>query len=253
MIIIRGLYKDEATLREQLDPWERTALERFEAKMIDKERPFPCIPATIGFSTNQLRYGFVSDPRMHSSIQELSELLNTFTEESKGFGSYTSLIVFFHLPTEVEQTYTVEQYENLFWQQLGGLTSIDDMEWPKDMPTDPHDPVWEFCFHGEKYFMYCATPAHQNRNSRHFDTMLLAITPRWVLQEFGKSESYAKNIKKQIRRRLAKYDSIPIHPDLNTYGKEDNFEWRQYYLRDDETSLSKCPYHRFLNLFKLDK
>jgi uncharacterized protein len=253
VVIIKGLYKDEDTLREQLDPWEQKALKRFEAKMTDKEHPFPCIPATIGFSTNHLRYGFVSDPRMQSSIQELADLLTIFTKESKGFGNYTSLIVFFHLPKEVEQTYTVEQYEQLFWQQLAGLSALDGMEWPGDIPVDPHDPVWEFCYHGEKYFMYCATPSHQNRQSRYFDTMLLAITPRWVLQEFGKNESYAKNIKKQIRRRLVKYDSIPIHPDLNTYGKEDNFEWRQYFLRDDETSLSKCPYHRFLKLFKLDK
>lgn len=252
MIIIKGLYKDEAILREQLDPWERKALEKFEEKMTDKERPFPCIPATIGFSTNQLRYGFVGDPRMHSSIQELAELLKTFTNESKGFGNYTSLIVFFQIPTEVKETYTVEQYERMFWQQLGGLSAIDGMEWPKNIPTDPHNPVWEFCFHGEKYFMFCATPAHKNRKSRHFDTMLLAITPRWVLQEFGKNKAFAKNIKNMVRKRLAKYDSIPIHPDLNSYGLNDNFEWRQYFLRDDDTSLSKCPYHRFLKFFKLD-
>nr|WP_232311147.1 YqcI/YcgG family protein [Robertmurraya korlensis] len=253
MIIIKGLYKDEAILREHLDNWERTTLEKFEAKMTDKERPFPCIPATIGFSTNQLRYGFVDDPRELSSIYELGRLLEEFTNKSKDFGKYTSLIVFYKVLVEGEETYSVEQYEQLFWQQLGGLSAIDGMEWPEDIPTDPHDPVWEFCFHGEKYFMYCATPSHENRQSRHFDTMMLAITPRWVLQEFGKNESHAKNIKKQIRKRLAKYDSIDNHPDLNSYGSEDNFEWRQYFLRDDDTSLSKCPYHRFLKLFKLDK
>ena len=253
VIIIKGLYKDEVILREQLTPWERIALEKFEAKMTDKERPFPCIPATIGFSTNQLRYGFVGDPRDTSSIHELAQLIKIFTDESTGFGNYTSLIVFYNIPKEVEKTYTVEQFEQLFWKQLGGLSAIDGMQWPEDIPTDPHDPVWEFCFHGEKYFMYCATPSHQNRQSRHFDTMMLAITPRWVLQEFGKNESYANNIKKQVRKRLAKYDSISIHHDLNSYGSEDNFEWRQYFLRDDDTSLSKCPYHRFLNLFKLDK
>lgn len=77
--------------------------------------------------------------------------------------------------------------------------------------------------------MYCATPAHKNRMSRHFDVMMLAITPRWVLQEFNKTPSYARRIKAQVRERLAKYDSISIHPDLNTYGAEDNFEWRQYF------------------------
>lgn len=253
MIIIRGLYKDAMILRDQLAPWERSALEKFEAKMTDKERPFPCIPATIGFATNQLRYGFVGDPRKYDSIQALAELLVTFTEESKGFGNFTSLIVFYKIPKEVEKSYSVEQFEQFFWQQLAGLSAIDGIDWPKDIPTDPHDPVWEFCFHGEKYFMYCATPSHQKRQSRHFETMMLAITPRWVLQEFGKNESYAKNIKKQVRKRLANYDSVTVHPDLNSYGSEDNFEWRQYFLRDDDTSLSKCPYHRFLKLFRVNK
>ncbi|WP_462412474.1 YqcI/YcgG family protein [Neobacillus sp. Marseille-QA0830] len=253
MIFIKGLYKHEAHTQHLLNEWEKSILASFEAKMTDKKKPFPCIPATIGFSMNQLRYGFISDPRDDSSIIELGELLERFTKEAKGFGPYTSLIIFYHVPEEVKEDYTVEEFEQLFWKQLAGLSSIDGMEWPEDIPNDPHDPVWEFCFQGEKYFMYCATPAHENRQSRHFDTMVLAITPRWVLKQFNKNESFAKNIKKQIRNRLSDYDSIPIHPDLNSYGSDDNFEWRQYFLRDDDTSLSKCPYHRFLNLLKLNK
>lgn len=253
MIIIKGLYKDEVHSRMQLEPWEKKALEAYEAKMTDKDKPFPCIPATIGYSTNQLRYGFISDPRERASIFELAKIMETYTKEAKGFGNYTSLIIFYEVPEEMKIEYTVEEFEQFFWQQLGGLSAIDGMDWPEEIPTDPHNPIWEFCFHGEKYFMYCATPAHEKRQSRHFDTMMLAITPRWVLKEFGKNESYAKNIKRQIRKRLAKYDSISIHPDLNSYGSDDNFEWRQYFLRDDDTSLSKCPYHRFLKLFRLDK
>jgi FPC/CPF motif-containing protein YcgG len=76
---------------------------------------------------------------------------------------------------------------------------------------------------------------------------MLAITPRWVLQEFNKHETFAKSIKSQIRNRLEAYDTIRIHPDLNSYGNKANFEWKQYFLRDDESSLSKCPFHRLLN------
>ena len=138
----------------------------------------------------------------------------------------------------------------LFWEQLSKLASVDEMDWADDIPRDPDDPLWEFCFHGEKYFMYCATPSHQARKSRHFKTMVLAITPRWVLMEFNKKDSFAQNIKSQIRKRISEYDTIDIHPDLNTYGTEENFEWRQYFLRDDDTTITKCPYHRFLSLFK---
>lgn len=249
---MRELYRDAPSHREQLKDWERTVLENFSAKMNDKNRPFPCIPATIGFSTNQLRYGFIGDPRKAETVQELAEVLDEFTRKSREFGSYTSLIIFYQTPEDLRETYKVEEYEQLFWRQLSGLTALDSSEWPADIPMDPHHPIWEFCFNGEKYFMYCATPAHVNRKSRHFDVLMLAITPRWVLQEFSKKESFAKNMKSSIRRRLASYDSAPIHPDLNSYGTEENFEWRQYFLRDDDTFLSKCPYHRILKFLKLD-
>lgn len=39
----------------------------------------------------------------------------------------------------------------------------------------------------------------------------------------------------------------------NSYGEEDNFEWRQYFLRDDDTLLSKCPFHQMLRFIKQEK
>jgi FPC/CPF motif-containing protein YcgG len=142
----------------------------------------------------------------------------------------------------------VEEFEQLFWQQLNGLREKDNQEWPQHIPEDPHSPIWEFCYNGEPYFMYCASPAHKNRKSRHFDYFMLAITPRWVLQEFNSSASNAAKIKSHIRNRLSLYDSIDVHPDLNSYGNKDNYEWKQYFLRDDETSLSKCPFHKKVKL-----
>ncbi|MDF2036217.1 YqcI/YcgG family protein [Cytobacillus oceanisediminis] len=225
-----------------LEDWQQIAFDRFQTKMTDKERPFPCIPATIGFAKNQLRYGFADDPRDPASIQHTAAMLNEFSIHSRELGSYTSLIIFYNTRDDL----SVEEYEQLFWEQLTGLSELDNAEWPNEIPKDPHDPLWEFCFHGEKYFVYCATPAHKNRQSRHFDTMMLAITPRWVLQEFMKKETLASRLKNQIRKRLQRYDSIAIHPDLNSYGADDNFEWKQYFLRDDDTTISKCPFHRLL-------
>ncbi|KAB7667104.1 YqcI/YcgG family protein [Bacillus sp. B1-b2] len=245
-----GLYKDSLDNRKNLNDQERLLIEEFEKKMTDNKKPFPCIPATIGFSMNHLRYGFIGDPTEEKTTLELVDILKEFTIYSRDYGKYTSLIVFYQIPNELMSVSKVEDYEQLFWEQLSRLSSVDEMDWVGDIPTDPEDPLWEFCFHREKYFMYCATPSHQARKSRHFQTMMLAITPRWVLIEFNKKESFAKNIKKQIRKRVSNYDSIDIHPDLNTYGAEENFEWKQYFLRDDDSTISKCPYNRFLHLLK---
>lgn len=238
-----GLFKDEKTNRIILQPWKRDALEKFEAKILDKQKPFPCIPATQGYSLNHLRYGFVGDPRKISSIQELASLLTEFNQASKELGKYTSLILFYETHKEWIRSYSVEQFEQLFWDLLNGLSDMDPFDWPSHIPKDPHNSLWEFCFHKEPYFMYCATPSHARRKSRYFPYFMLAVTPRWVLEEFNATPTLANKIRSQIRKRLENYDSVPAHPNLNSYGHEDNYEWKQYFLHDDDTSLSKCPFH----------
>lgn len=233
--------KDE---KLELEKWQKEALENFEAKINDKHRPFPCIPATQGYFLNHFRYGFVGDPRNAKTITELASVLKEYSINSREFGRYSSLIVFFKNPQDLIETYNVDKFEQLFWKQLNGLSSLDPLDWPNHIPDDPHNPAWEFCFHGEPYFMYCATPSHKNRKSRHFNVFMLAITPRWVLENFNASSSKINKIKSEIRNRLANYDSIPAHPSLNTYGQNDNYEWKQYFLHDEDTTLNRCPFHK---------
>lgn len=227
-----------------LKAWQNDAMSKFKERMTDREKPFPCIPATTGYTLNQFCYGFVSNPKNPRASKELAQLLKEYSNIYKSIGSYTSLIIFFEAIQDNEVQTSVEQYELLFWEQLNHLSNLDEMEWPSHIPTDPIQSMWEFCFHGDQYFMYCATPAHLNRNSRYFPYFMLAITPRWVLEKFASSPIYTEKIKTKIRDRLTNYDSISIHPDLNTYGQKDNYEWKQYFLRDDETTLSKCPFHK---------
>lgn len=226
-----------------LQSWQKDAMSKFDERMTDRENPFPCIPATMGYGLNRFCYGFVSNPQNPRASKEVAQLLKDYSNIYESIGTYTSLIVFYE-PLQDNGHNTVEQYEVLFWEQLNQLSNLDEMEWPSHIPTDPMQQMWEFCFHGDQYFMYCATPAHINRNSRYFPYFMLAITPRWVLEKFTSSPLQAEKIKTKIRERLNQYDSISIHPDLKTYGHEDNYEWKQYFLRDDDTTISQCPFHK---------
>jgi uncharacterized protein len=227
-----------------LEAWQNNALKKFDERMMDKAKPFPCIPATMGYQLNRFCFGFVSSPQHLHSSRELAHLLRDYSNIYKSIGTYTSLVIFYE-PSQVKTDQTsVEQYEQLFWEQLIQLSNLDEIDWPSHIPPDPTQSMWEFCFHGEQYFMYCATPSHKYRNSRHFPYFMLAITPRWVLEKFTSIPLHAEKMKTKIRDRLVKYDSAPIHPDLNTYGQNDNYEWKQYFLRDDDTTLSKCPFHK---------
>ncbi|WP_438825092.1 YqcI/YcgG family protein [Bacillus sp. JJ1122] len=242
MRIIRILHRNI----DSMECGKRKILRIFNEKIQNKNRPFPCIPATTGHSLNQFCYGFAGDPTKQSTSEELANLLREFTEVSRSLGKFTSLVIFFDTPADLIESYKVEDYEQLFWELLNGLGKMDVADWPAHIPSDPENSAWEFCFHGEQYFMYCATPAHEKRKSRHFPCFMLAITPRWVLTEFNSSAAGAAKIKANIRKRLELYDTSPIHPDLNSYGNDDNFEWKQYFLHDEQTSLSECPFHKYL-------
>ncbi|MFD1738491.1 YqcI/YcgG family protein [Bacillus salitolerans] len=233
-----------------LTDWQLNAFDLFSTKLSDKERKFPCIPATQGYFSNQLRYGFVDDPRKKTSGQQLAYLLKKYTQKSRELGDYTSLIIFCDTPLDLIKTSTIVDYENIFWSLLNETTKHDIKDWPSDIPTDPNHHIWEFCFHGEQYFVYCGTPGHVQRQSRSFPYLLLAITPRWVLEKFNSGSKHVGKVKKSIRKRLQKYDSIPAHPNLNMYGQNDNFEWKQYFLRDDQSTAPSCPFSYIRNTLK---
>lgn len=236
-----------------LPTWQQNAFHSFILKMTDRGRPFPCIPAQHGFTFNHLRYGFVDDPRTPNASEQFAKLLKTYTECSKDTGKYASLILFIETPTELVEKATIQNFEHIYWSLLNQTSILDEKEWPKHIPNNPLENTWEFCFHNESYFVYCATPAHVKRQSRHFPCMMLAITPRWVLQEIMKSHKHSRKLRSLIRQRLTTYDKAPIHPSLKSYGQQENYEWQQYFLRDDETIPSKCPFSRIMNFLQKSK
>ncbi|WEG13219.1 YqcI/YcgG family protein [Pullulanibacillus sp. KACC 23026] len=236
------LFTMESLLQSNLESWKKDAARKFSEKMRDRHHPFPCIPATIGYQLDQFRYGFLPEPWDPETVSELANALEAYSKQYRDLGSYTSLILFYK--DHQLESKMVEDYEQIFWEHLTQVSHLDKFDWPKTIPTDPANTLWEFCFHNEQYFVYCGTPAHKNRQSRQFPYLMLAITPRSVLVDFYSSQNRAAKIKSNIRKRLTNYDTAPIHPNLNTYGREDNYEWKQYFLRDDETTLSKCPFHR---------
>ncbi|MGA6840493.1 YqcI/YcgG family protein [Priestia megaterium] len=128
---------------------------------------------------------------------ELAGLLKESTINCKEYGKYTTLIIFFETPQKLITNNTVEDFELLFWKHLTTLNKLDEKDWPRHIPKNPSEHEWEYCFHGEQYFMYCATPKHEKRKSGYFPYMMIAITPRWVLQEFNENKRYAEKIKNQ--------------------------------------------------------
>lgn len=227
---------------KRLEDWERAAYLSFDEKMSSKINKFPCIPAIKGYSLDHFRFAFGNDPRYPEAVSELASFLKKYDECASNLGDYSALIVFFHTPEELRNNYSVHEFETLFWKLLNGVCELDKQKWPKEISTDPNHYTWEFCFNGESYFVYCATPAHQDRLSRYFPFFMLAFTPRWVLTKFNAQSEKAEKMKAAIRERIYEYDKLPPHPELKWYGQTDNYEWKQYFLRDDEGIALTCPF-----------
>ncbi|MBY6036584.1 YqcI/YcgG family protein [Fictibacillus nanhaiensis] len=234
---------------QKLENWKQSAYNHFTEMICDESHPYPCVPGKIGFQDDNLRFGFVDDPRETASCEQLASLLKSYGKVSRETGKYASLVVFCD-SRSIDPSTSIETYQDLFWSILNGVHEIDQTPWPEHIPTDPHDSAWEFCFDGEPYFAFCATPAHSVRKSRKFPYFLLAFQPRFVFDEINASTSLGQKLKKAIRRRLISYDGVDPHPNLKWYGQKDNHEWKQYFLSDDESTPSKCPFTAMMNKMK---
>ena len=230
-----------------LAEWKWDAFQSFKQMIADNENTYPCLPGRHGFLSDQLRYAFLDDPRKKETMKDIAEVLREYGPLSRDTGAYASLVLFFKTGEELQKAYSVEQFEDLFWSILSGVRLEDKIPWPDGIAEDPDDHTWEFCFQGEPYFAFCATPAHRMRKSRCFPFFLVAFQPRWVFENMNDETSLGRNMKKMIRKRLENYDEVPPHPALKWYGQEDNHEWKQYFLRENASSPTKCP---FLNMVK---
>ena len=233
----------------RLEEWEYGAFQSFQSMMGDPDHLYPCIPGKQGFENDSLRFGFVGCPEEDHSCMQLGELLKKYGEISRETGKYASLVVFFD-SREFAKEATIEDFEATFWSILNKVHALDDAPWPEHIPMEPEDHEWEFCFNEEPYFAFCATPAHVIRKSRHFPYFLIAFQPRWVFDEINASTTFGQKLKRAIRKRLTTYDGADPHPSLKWYGQEDNHEWEQYFLNDDTSSASKCPFTAMRNKFK---
>jgi uncharacterized protein len=227
----------------EIPVWGQPVLDSFTKDLLSEDNPFPCILGVEGLKAGQLRFCFVDSAEEDQAIASLAFHLSQYLKEYKNIGRNTSFIAFF----KPEKVKSIEQYEQHFWQVLQNLHKLDNKPWPKNVPSDPNDALWEFSFHDEPIFVVCNTPAHEKRKSRYSSTFMMTFQPRWVFEGMNATTKKGRKIQKIVRDRLKDYDEIGAHPELAWYGDPETREWKQYFLRDDNKgALDKCPFHRAL-------
>jgi len=226
-----------------LPEWSRPHFTELVDTLLSGEKPFPCTFAVAGARKNTLRFAFVEALDDPSAWAPLVDILVTYLKGYRELSRNTSLIVMFR--TE-DTGQTLEQYHRRFWSILQYLHEQDPEPWPAELPADPDDPMWEFCFGGTPIFVVCNTPAHRARLSRNGSNFLITFQPRWVFEHIGPDTNQGMAARKAIRRRLLAFDNMPPARHLGDYGNPDNREYEQYFLPDtNDSEVPRCPFlHR---------
>ncbi|MDJ0627711.1 MAG: YqcI/YcgG family protein [Rhodobacter sp.] len=218
---------------QELETWKTVLFSEFVANLESKTKPFPCIFGAAGLNKDELRFVFLD----RVCAGSLAPVLFYYLKSARKFGDNTSLVVFFR-PEPVQ---SLEVYERRFWNLLADLAQNDPAPWPSDFPDQIQDERWEFCFAGEPVFVVCNSPAHVLRQSRRSSSFMVTFQPRWVFDTILGTPEAARRSTTKVRKRLVNYDAVEISPHLGLYGEKGKYEYKQYFLRDDNGEV-QCPF-----------
>lgn len=229
------------------DGWQRQAYEEVKSILLARNpgaKKFPCIYATTGYRHNEHRYIFThsEDPTEPRNIRLLASAMRVYLPQSHSMGPNTSLVMIH--PTSESTRFSVESYQQKFWETLRGLRVCDLKAWPSDIPAETDAPKWAFCFDGVPWFPAAMTPAHEHRRSRYAPNFTIAMQPKWVFDNLFRTPEKRRAAVEAVRKLMPAFDEIEPSPDLSAYGTEGTTEAHQYYLLD-ENKTSHCP---FVNL-----
>jgi uncharacterized protein len=221
--------------------WGRRAFRRFSADVESAAPFFPCVFGVDAFRKDGLRFAFVESDEHPEDLEGLADALAEFVRTSHGFGRYASLVAFFGGTEERD----LEEWEEAFWRVLQLLHEFDPEPWPDEIPMEPEDDQWEFCFAGTPMFVVCNTPAHRHRRSRNGLGLTITFQPRWVFRGIEGGTPAGEKSRRTIRARIDRYDTLPPSPRLGVFGATGNREWQQYFLPDDNETppRERCPLH----------
>ncbi|KAG9687772.1 hypothetical protein KCU95_g9321, partial [Aureobasidium melanogenum] len=250
-IIKRGadnlLTKEQLEEKYDMNAWQRLVYEEFKTTILAKGsglKTFPCVYATMGYRAGDHRYVFLEsdNPSEPRNVRIIAPALRAYLQVSRSLGPNTSLVIM-GAPTEGSLK-SVEEYNNEFFDMLRGLRIWDSKPWPKDIPQETLNEKWTFCFDGIPLFPVALTPAHQRRWSRHAPVPLVALQPKWVLDNLMSTPEKRKSATGKVRKLLADYDQIDISPDLTQYSEEGTSEIHQLCLKDENETM-EVPFDDF--------
>jgi FPC/CPF motif-containing protein YcgG len=228
------IFEREPDANPLLPTWLGPAMDCFREQVTN--RGYPCTFGRRALIDRELWLTWVSPGDPSTLPHDLSAFLDT-TLEAPG---RQPLAVFVE-PTAEPRTH--EEYDELFWSLLQCVHDHDDRPWPADVPEDPHEEGWQFCFHGTPMFVFALVPTNVLRRSRNVgDCLVILFVPKYLFGGIEVGTSVGNSARIGIRKRLERWDAVPMHPSLGSIDVFSEREWEQYVIPDDDSDMhDTCP------------
>lgn len=231
------LTAQEMTGRRPASPawtWLGPAYDAFDSILRSRSPDYPCHFGVEGQLRGLNRFAHLDrrdDPDL--ALDRLGLALVAFQELVEGGEPRRRSLVVFDGPPRTGLD--LPSYEARFWGLLSALRRRDPRPWPEGVPADPAEPGWQWCFGGERWFVFAGCPAYRNRTSRVLGPCLvLVFQTHHVFEGIGGETAAGRAAKRTIRGRLRGYDRIGPNPALGDPLHSSVFKWRQYFLPDDD-------------------
>lgn len=220
--------------------WVSSSYDLFKQTMTSEDEPFPCHFAKLGIENSGFRYSYINEEELSNPNvfkESLIHYLNSYLKLK-----WPSVLVVF---IKTESTLSLSNHEKKFWEILQYLINIDTKKRPAEIPENPNNNKWQFCFNGTPIFITGHSNMYKKRKSRHSHSdMMLVIQTMETLKPVAGNSKKSSMIRKVIRDRVSEFDEISVTNLLGSYPDIDSLEWKQFWLpdnNDNSTYLDKCP------------
>lgn len=228
------------------DTWQRKSLDSFcQLLLVQEPQIFPCVYAIKGCKAQEHLYCFIdsNNPSKPESVPMVANALRSYAQRSPTLGPMTSLVI---LMPKKQSHLSHKDYRKMYWDTLRGVSLLDDLPWPTDVPEKTDSPRWCFCFHGQKFVSLAMTPSYQLRHSRYSPDFCIVFQPLSVFRKLMPTPERANAAMEKVRGLTDTFDDVGYSPDVLAVGNGAGPMSNIFFINDTNESAG-CPFATFGN------
>ena len=231
-------YSEFLATQDTASDWARTAFHETVANITKPD--FPCYFAKNVITKDSLHVAFIERSDRATMYAQAAEVMQEYAEIERNPDIFRVLVLSMDMGGS-----SWEEDDALLWDFLAYLQTQDPEPWPSEVPMDPNEDGWSFCFKGMPWFFNLNSPSNTHRQSRNItNTFAFVIQRTDGFDGLAPAESHDK-LRWDLRARCLAYDGQASSPALAK--GEDNLEmleWIQFHTPNlnTEKPKGKCPF-----------